>query len=255
MLFRFLTGAGIGGEYAAINSTIQELIPARVRGLDRSRDQRQLLDRRGARRDWRSIVLLDPAVIEPGIRLAARLPHRRAARHRHLLHAHVAAGKPALADDAWPRRRPSASWSPASSAACARPATCRKRTCRASGCARAVTRRSRGGPLAVPSSPPNARSASSLMAAQAFFYNAIFFTYALVLTDFYGIAAQVGWYILPFAAGNFLGPAAARAPVRHDRPQADDRLHLHHVGVLLTAAAGCSREGMLTATQQTLPGW
>ena len=32
MLFRFLTGAGIGGEYTAINSTIQELIPARVRG-------------------------------------------------------------------------------------------------------------------------------------------------------------------------------------------------------------------------------
>src|ERR1041385_2932791 len=30
--FRFVTGAGIGGEYAAINSTIQELIPARVRG-------------------------------------------------------------------------------------------------------------------------------------------------------------------------------------------------------------------------------
>src|SRR5207248_2565422 len=30
--FRFLTGAGIGGEYSAINSTIQELIPARVRG-------------------------------------------------------------------------------------------------------------------------------------------------------------------------------------------------------------------------------
>src|SRR5215471_13614483 len=32
ILFRFLTGAGIGGEYAAINSTIQELTPARVRG-------------------------------------------------------------------------------------------------------------------------------------------------------------------------------------------------------------------------------
>jgi MFS family permease len=46
-----------------------------------------------------------------------------------------------------------------------------------------------------------------LMVAQAFFYNAIFFTFALVLTDFYGIASdQVGWYILPFAAGNFLGP-------------------------------------------------
>ena len=32
MCFRFLTGAGIGGEYAAINSAIDELIPARRRG-------------------------------------------------------------------------------------------------------------------------------------------------------------------------------------------------------------------------------
>ena len=32
MIFRFLTGAGIGGEYAAINSAIQEFIPARFRG-------------------------------------------------------------------------------------------------------------------------------------------------------------------------------------------------------------------------------
>ena len=54
---------------------------------------------------------------------------------------------------------------------------------------------------------PRALVGLALMTAQAFFYNAIFFTYALVLTDFYGIpASQVGWYILPFAAGNFLGP-------------------------------------------------
>src|SRR3977135_2070189 len=33
VLFRFVTGAGIGGEYTAINSTIQELIPARYRGF------------------------------------------------------------------------------------------------------------------------------------------------------------------------------------------------------------------------------
>src|SRR4051812_46961714 len=32
LFFRFLTGAGIGGEYSAINSGIQELIPARLRG-------------------------------------------------------------------------------------------------------------------------------------------------------------------------------------------------------------------------------
>ena len=50
----------------------------------------------------------------------------------------------------------------------------------------------------------------TLMVAQAFFYNAIFFTYALILTDFYGIAARtVGWFILPFAAGNFLGPVCS----------------------------------------------
>ena len=64
----------------------------------------------------------------------------------------------------------------------------------------------------------------ALMIAQAFFYNAIFFTYALVLTDFFGIASnQVGWYLLPFAAGNFLGAAAARPAVRHARTPDHDR--------------------------------
>jgi MFS family permease len=47
----------------------------------------------------------------------------------------------------------------------------------------------------------------ALMAAQAFFYNAVFFTYALVLGKFYDIpAGDIGWYILPFAGGNVLGP-------------------------------------------------
>jgi MFS family permease len=47
------------------------------------------------------------------------------------------------------------------------------------------------------------------MGAQAFFYNAIFFTYALVLARFYGVADEdVGYYIFPFALGNFLGPLA-----------------------------------------------
>jgi MFS family permease len=47
----------------------------------------------------------------------------------------------------------------------------------------------------------------ALMVSQAFFYNAIFFTYALVLTRFYGVAAaDVALYIFPFAAGNVLGP-------------------------------------------------
>ena len=63
-LFRFLTGAGIGGEYAAINSTIQELIPARVRGwtdlvINGSFWIGAALGAIGA------IVLLDPGVIDP----------------------------------------------------------------------------------------------------------------------------------------------------------------------------------------------
>src|SRR5689334_9752259 len=64
LLFRFITGAGIGGEYAAINSTIQELIPARVRGwtdlaINGSFWVGAALGALGA------IVLLDPAVIDP----------------------------------------------------------------------------------------------------------------------------------------------------------------------------------------------
>lgn len=47
----------------------------------------------------------------------------------------------------------------------------------------------------------------TLMGCQAFLYNAIFFTYALILTNFYGISASsVGYYIFPFALGNVLGP-------------------------------------------------
>ena len=64
LLFRFITGAGIGGEYAAINSTIQELIPARVRGwtdlvINGSFWVGAALGAVAA------IVLLDPAVIDP----------------------------------------------------------------------------------------------------------------------------------------------------------------------------------------------
>ena len=47
----------------------------------------------------------------------------------------------------------------------------------------------------------------TLMVSQAFAYNAIFFTYALVLVRFFGVApAHIGLYLLPFAAGNLLGP-------------------------------------------------
>jgi MFS family permease len=95
--------------------------------------------------------------------------------------------------------------------------------------------------------------ALALMTAQAFFYNAIFFTYALVLTDFYDVpAADVGWYILPFALGNVLGPlllgrlfdTVGRRPMITFTYAAS--------GVLLLISGWLFQKGLLTATTQTL---
>src|ERR1700757_471219 len=45
------------------------------------------------------------------------------------------------------------------------------------------------------------------MAGQTFLYNAVFFTFAITLTTFFKVAnGDVGWYLLLFAVGNFLGP-------------------------------------------------
>src|SRR3954463_6438719 len=64
LIFRFITGAGIGGEYAAINSTIQELVPARVRGwTDLCINGSFWIG--AAFGALAAIVLLDPATINP----------------------------------------------------------------------------------------------------------------------------------------------------------------------------------------------
>ncbi len=92
----------------------------------------------------------------------------------------------------------------------------------------------------------------TLMASQAFFYNAIFFTYALILTDFYGIRSdQVGWYILPFAAGNFLGPVflGRLFDTIGRRPMIAFTYAIS--GVLLALAGYLFAIGVLTAAQQT----
>ena len=100
------------------------------------------------------------------------------------------------------------------------------------GCAPATTRRSREALRALFVTYRSRTFVGlTLMAAQAFFYNAIFFTYALVLTKFYGVRPRhVGWYILPFAVGNFLGPVVARPAVRYARAARDDRRDLRRVG-------------------------
>ena len=204
VLFRFLTGAGIGGEYTAINSTIQELIPARFRGwtdllINGSFWIGAALGAGG------SLILLNPAVIDPAIgwRLAflfgatiglvilvMRLWIPESPRWL------VTHGFAAEADAVM--RGIEARLGRGERLAANKTVRLRTRThTPLTDVARALLKTYRARTLV----------GLSLMAAQAFFYNAIFFTYALILTDFYGTPSdQVGWYILPFAAGNVLGP-------------------------------------------------
>src|SRR5262245_32852661 len=202
--FRFVTGAGIGGEYAAINSAIQELIPARVRGwsdlvVNGSFWIGAAIGALG------SLVLLDPNLIDPdlGWRLAFLIGAGLACliflmrfwipeSPRWLMtHGYVTEAERVVAD--------------IESRFVPPPQT--------QGLPRIRLRSRKSTPLhlVVQTLFKHHRRRTfvglSLMAAQAFFYNAIFFTYALILTDFYGVASdQIGWYLLPFAIGNFLGP-------------------------------------------------
>jgi MFS family permease len=92
-----------------------------------------------------------------------------------------------------------------------------------------------------------------LMGSQAFFYNAIFFTYALVLTKFFGVpSGSIGWYILPFALGNFCGPLLL-GPLFDSigrKPMIASTYALS--GVLLAIVGYLFREDVLTAAQLTL---
>jgi MFS family permease len=205
-LFRLLTGAGIGGEYTAINSTIQELIPARLRGwTDLLINGSFWLG--AAMGAGGSIVLLDPHFINPalGWRLAfligatiglvivmMRLWIPESPRWL------VTHGFVQKAEDV--ARNIEAQFASAGSAQGNEGKRVRLRT-------RDHTPLGEVARTLFITYRQRTMVGLSLMAAQAFFYNAIFFTYALILIDFYRIPSdQVGWYILPFAAGNVLGP-------------------------------------------------
>jgi MFS family permease len=252
-LFRFVTGAGIGGEYTAINSAIQELVPARYRGWTD-------LVINGS--FWvgaavgaaASIVLLDPAVLAPdvGWRLAfligavlglviflMRLWLPESPRWL-MTHGRVEDANKVL-DQIEREFRARGHRFEAKPLAVIRLRI--RRFTPLAEVARTLFRIERRRTLV----------GLSLMVAQAFFYNAIFFTYALVLTDFYGISGDhVGWYLLPFAAGNFLGPVVLGRlfDTIGRRPMIAATYAVS--GLLLAVAGYLFALGILSATAQTI---
>ena len=255
-LFRFLTGAGIGGEYAAINSTIQELIPARFRGhLDLMINGSFWVG--AALGALVAVALLNPSLLNP--ELGWRLAFLTGA----------LIGLVVFAMRMWIPESP-------------RWLAIHGREAEGEAAVAAIEKRFIDAGVDLAPVPESAairlRSRThtplrevfdtlfnryrlrtfvglTLMAAQAFFYNAIFFTYALVLTKFYGVeAGDVGWYILPFAAGNFLGPVVlGRLFDTHGR-----RLMISLTyavsGLLLVVVGALFERDLLTAATQTI-GW
>lgn len=205
---RFFTGTGIGGEYAAINSAIDELIPARVRGwtdlaINGSYWIGTII---GAAA---TLVLLNPAFLphDVGWRLCfglgavlalAIIVVRRYIPESPrwlLIHGRVDEAERIVRQieedvirashiDRLPKPDRSITIAPRAGIGFGEIAQVMLARYR---------RRSLLG--------------FALMMGQAFLYNAIFFTYALVLTTFYHVdSSAVGLYLIPFAVGNVLGP-------------------------------------------------
>jgi MFS family permease len=263
-LFRFLTGAGIGGEYTAINSTIQELVPARYRGwTDLVINGSFWVG--AALGSVSAIILLDPKWfdVDLGWRLAyftgaglglvvfvMRIWIPESPRWL-IIHGHPDEANAIMADiersvTRHPQERPP------------RDATQDEGTVQRAWPKLRLRMRHHTPLREVARTLFQAYRTRSLvglvlMTAQAFFYNAIFFTFALVLTDFYGIAAgQVGWYILPFAIGNFLGPLflGRLFDTLGRRPMI--ALTYGVSGILLALSGYLFSIGVLTATTQTI---
>jgi MFS family permease len=207
-LFRFITGSGIGGEYAAISSAIDELIPAVYRG-------RVNLIVNGSY--WlgaalgaaSTLILLNPHFLAP--RLGWRVGFATGASMGLfilLLRRHVPESPRWLMTHGDQKDAEIAM------------REIESRVERATGqrllepARRPLAihpRKTFGFGVVARTLFSKYRSRSilglSLIVSQAFLYNAVFFTYALILTRFYHVpGGRTGIYLLPFAVGNFLGP-------------------------------------------------
>lgn len=203
---RFLTGAGIGGEYAAINSAIDELIPARVRGrVDvvvngsfwigtsiAAALSIPVLNGDLVPEDlgWRALFALG-ALLGLGVLFVRRMvpesPRWLFIHGREDEAERVVGGieREITEETGEPLEDPRQS--------------IRVRQRRVVSFGEIVS-------TAVRRYPRRTVLGLSLFIGQAFLYNAVYFTYALVLSTFFDVPdAKVGYYLIPIGIGNFLG--------------------------------------------------
>ncbi len=253
-IFRFITGMGIGGEYAAVNATIQELIPARRRGftdlvINGSFWLGAALGALGA------VVVLDPAVIDPeiGWRLAFVIGgvigigvlflRRFIPESPRWLMTH---GRPEEASQVVGQIEARVEHETGAALPPVPPGRLR-------------LRRHQGGwflaSLRVLAVQYRSRTVLgvALMGSQAFCYNAVLFTYALVLTRFYDVPSQqVGWFMLPFALGNFAGPLLLGRLFDTLGRRTMITATYALAGVLMAGVGVAFARGLLDATEQTI---
>lgn len=252
-LFRFFTGMGIGGEYAAINSAIDELIPARVRGtVDLLVNGSYWLGT--AAGAAATLVLLDPALVPLNVGwrlcflmgavlgLAILLVRRNLPESPRWLftHGHTEEAERVVGDiEGDVERSTGESLSLVDETI-------------------TIDTSSKVGLFDVVRTvfaryPRRTILGLSLFVGQAFLYNAVFFTFSLVLGTFYGVAANnVGYYLIAFAVGNFLGPLVLGRlfDVLGRRVMVAGTYLLS--GVMLAVTAYLFDHGVLTATTQTI---